>query len=176
MKKDAPLPLPAEVLQQYGRTMLAVQVLERMLAMLVVTVTRRKSKRTVLDGGLEEALDRVAKRMEHAFHKASATELAKLLPQDFDESLLGAILELLPVRNRLAHLYLAQQLLNRGTDDPVVELRGMQERFEAVAGRINTVQREAASSFPPIEVPTELREAVRKKALPLFFGNASDEG
>ncbi len=48
--------------------------------------------------------------MSHVFQRASASELRNMLPADFDAALLAEIEELIPIRDRLAHRYLVEQL------------------------------------------------------------------
>jgi hypothetical protein len=92
--------IPAVVLQHYGATMLAVQAFERSLALHAMTLTREKSQRILTnEDELRRALAKIANRIGHAFQRASASEMRKLLPADFDPSLMSEMVELIPVRN-----------------------------------------------------------------------------
>jgi hypothetical protein len=128
----------------YGATMLEVQVWELALATLRFAVEvdpSRKPKK------LERELARSIKRSWHFYRKATATENLKSL-QDVeyqDEELLAEVETLIPIRTRLAHRYLRENLnamkAAQGAGEPIVgaiflELYGFTLQFKASMERM----------------------------------------
>ncbi len=166
-----------DVLQRYALTMLEVQIFERVLALLAVTLDRKGSERAVKDAaGLKRALDRIEPRMIHVFQRASASELRKMLPVDFDAALLAEIEELIPIRDRLAHRYLVEQLTSevgspQGLNPQATfELAALSTRFHEATGRLIAAVRAAMLSMHSPYAPPEVRELLQQFALPMIFG------
>lgn len=93
----------------YGATMLGVQVWELSLATLRFAIEvdpSRKPKK------LEREMARSIKRSWHFYRKATATENLKSLQgaEYEDEELLSEVEMLIPIRTRLAHRYLRENL------------------------------------------------------------------
>ena len=96
-------------LAMYGVTMDAAQFLEYRLAVLyglieLRTLTRRQKNP-------EKAMERAFKRIQHAFQKASASELRRLLKEQVDDGMLDKVSPLIKLRDRLAHRYLREQYI-----------------------------------------------------------------
>jgi hypothetical protein len=128
----------------YGATMLEVQVWELALATLRFAVEvdpSRKPKK------LERELARSIKRSWHFYRKATATENLKSLQgsEYEDDELLTELEALIPIRTRLAHRYLRENLniikATKGAGEPIVaaiflELYGFTLRFKASMERM----------------------------------------
>jgi len=131
--------MPAEVQQasksltQYALAMQGAQFLEFKLAILwnliETDLTPRRPK------NIEKAFRPIARRVRHAFQKASASELRKNLEGKVDNDLLEQVSELITVRDRLAHRYLRDQFV---LPAPVYGQR-MYDEMEELIGAFNAV-------------------------------------
>lgn len=107
--------LPEEVqwatqsLAMYGVTMDAAQFLEYKLAVLYGLIELRKLSRRQKNP--ERAMEQASKRIQHAFQKASASELRRLLKGQVDDQVLDKLSPLISLRDRLAHRYLREQYI-----------------------------------------------------------------
>jgi hypothetical protein len=94
-------------LAQYGMAMQAAQLLEFKLAVLwnliETDLTPRRPK------NIERAFRPIAKRVRHAFQRATASELRRNLEGKVDDELLGEVTRLIKIRDRLVHRYLHEQ-------------------------------------------------------------------
>jgi hypothetical protein len=107
--------LPEEVqwatqsLAMYAVTMDAAQFLEYKLAVLYGMIELRALSRRQTNP--EKAMKQAFKRIQHAFQKASASELRRLLKGKVDDGMLDAVSPLIRLRDRLAHRYLREQYI-----------------------------------------------------------------
>lgn len=169
-------PLPAEVLQKYGETMLAAQAYERTLALHVLALSRKPSGRRAKDlAGLTRAIDKILGQAEHAFQRGTASKHRDLLPADFDATARTELEQLIPVRNRLAHRYLIEQLAIPpvgGSHPAVSELEDMYAKFMAANDRLMGLHNCLMARRPkPESMPEEYRALLTRTAEALYFSN-----
>ncbi len=173
MPDDLPLPLP--LLSQYGLTMLHIQFFERGLALHAMTLTRKSSTRQLKSPeAIAQALDRMQRRIEHMFQKASVSELRNMLPDDFDPELFAEIEALIPIRTRVAHRYLLECLAHRDQDPlgarATAELATHSNQFRDVTGRLDAAQAALMATLPTPDAPSELRELIEQIVTPTMKG------
>jgi hypothetical protein len=166
MSPKLPIEFPVDVFGQYGLTMLNVQVFERMLALAVLTGSAGSQSQIADAARLDRALERMSRKITHAFQRATAKELRGLLPADFDPALVAEIEALIPVRDRLAHRYLVERLGNdsspRRQGEARAELDAMGNRFHAVS--------QTMASRPRARVPPEFTSLLLQRLPSLVFG------
>lgn len=96
-------------LAMYGITMDAAQFLEYKLAVLYGVIEMKALSRRRRNP--DKTMERAFKRVEHAFQKASASELRRLLEGKVDDGMLDKVAPLIKLRDRLAHRYLREQYM-----------------------------------------------------------------
>lgn len=97
----------------YGAVMLAVQSFERNLATLALILNRSHRMRQLRTREeIARALQRTMNRSLDAYQRSSAKALRNKLPDDFDVELLLEIEGMLEWRDRLAHRYLLETLVD----------------------------------------------------------------
>jgi hypothetical protein len=173
------------VFECYGRTMLTVQVFEQALATVVVAFkVKEKPTKHSTKRQFERGLKRRLREYTHAFQKASASELRKMLPEGFDPQLTAEIEQLVDKRDALAHRYLnarlahdrkpAEGVFKRGTLDQLIELA---VDFAAITQKLTEVRTALAVSLPKDENrPDWLRDFYAELAPRVMFGKSGEEG
>jgi hypothetical protein len=159
------------VVMLYGATMMAVQTFERSLATLVLVLGVKKRSPKTPERAARKFVQAI-KRSLHIYQRASAAELRDKLPDDFDAELMADIELLIDLRDRLAHRYLLEKIVDRTTFQPgtALELIGFGREF----GRVEKVLRQryeaVVASFSTDETPNRLAELVESLARPVMFG------
>jgi hypothetical protein len=149
------------VLRAYGMTMLRVQLFERNLAALVAALERGKLGRSRDFKSAERFaahLDKLTSKMVDLFQRASAKRLLNMLPADFDPALGAEISALIPWRDRLAHRYLFEKLVEGPPGS----------RFQPDTMRDRTLGRVA--EFPESQASPEMREEIESRVRAIVLG------
>ena len=154
------------VMASYGRTMLAVQAFEQVLAAAVMiaqlraSIDRRQVDQKLSAKTLERRLARYAKRTNHLFHHASAAELRNELRGKFDQTLLDHLDPLIEWRDFLAHRYLFARIADHGIaakltlkQSPIDELAELALAFQDAAKRVDAVVQSMTDDLPKIAKP-----------------------
>ncbi|HEV2974522.1 MAG TPA: hypothetical protein VGX69_05940 [Solirubrobacteraceae bacterium] len=165
-------------LTMYGATMLSVQAFERSLAALTLALGAKpwKTKPFKSPEHMHRYLGRLFSRIAHAFQKASAAELRKMLPAGLDPDLVAEIDGLIKWRGRLAHRYLIEKMvLGAGglsfKPGVPVELLRVSQQFAATGKKVTDLLQSTIASWPQLEdTPPEVIAMFSSFARPLMFG------
>lgn len=174
-----PAAIEVGVILAYGGAMWQVQIFERNLALLALTLEKRRWRRRRFKtrAQFHDYLEGLLDRTVNAFQRATARQLRALLPE-IDPQLLAALESLFAQRDRLAHRFLVEAtILDRG-DGPrlrpaaIGELIELTQRFQATALELHA---RAAARIPelPIEgdVPEGVEEAFEDIARAMMLGD-----
>jgi hypothetical protein len=119
-------------------------------------------------------LRKLLKRAVHRFQRASASELRKLLPEDFDPDLLPVIERLIESRDRLAHRYLLEKIVDRPNHRFAIgtpaELAALGSEFVEVTKHLAAKYEAIIASWPKGDVAEEVREYLESLARPVMCG------
>jgi hypothetical protein len=140
-------------LAQYAMAMQQAQLLEFKLAVLWNLIETDLTPRQPRNIG--KAFRPIAKRVQHSFQRATASELRKNLEGKVDDELLEEVSRLITVRDRLAHRYLHEQYV---LPPPAFgqrmyeELQGITAGFNAVNALVDVeTDRVAKAKLPEDE-------------------------
>ena len=98
------------------------------------------------------------------FQRAYTKRLLDLLPGDFDATMRSEVEALLPIRDRVAHRYLFEEL-----DEWAARFRaGFEKLHDAANARL--------AELPGGEAPPELREAIERNVRAILLGERTKPG
>jgi hypothetical protein len=169
----------AIVLSEYGRVMQGVQAFEQTLAVLILTLEIRPGQTRTYDtpAAFQRHLRRLLKRYTHIFQRASASELRRELPDDFDEGLAADIERAVKWRDVLAHRFLlervapdgngAEGMFRRGT---LAKLGGLAKDYHTLNARLLAAQQASVSSRRKGDGPEWMRDLFAELARPVMYG------
>jgi hypothetical protein len=162
----------------YGALMQGVQIFEGTLASLALLVETDPEK--VSNASLKRQLKAAIKEGVHAFQKGSPAASRNRLEGKIPDELYREIDALVPHRNRLAHSFLIQQLVDTaegprfrpGTALQIIEYA---QRFGAVNRRLGEEMKQLAAGPPgaPAEIAPLIDQLSRAIVLDGADGNAA---
>jgi hypothetical protein len=156
-----------------------VQVFEQALARISLVLDAGLSSRRRFKTA-EQADVHFQKTLQQVLHRhqrASASELRKMLPDDFDQELKSEIDALIKWRDLLAHRYLVWRIGgNCGGSDwsSIEELLTVAKDFVAVTRRLQDAFDIASAGWPECETSSAVREFTANLTQPIMFGNPGE--
>jgi hypothetical protein len=136
-------------LGQYALAMQGAQFLEFNLGVLWSLIDTEIKPREAPPKNLAKAMGPIMRRVEHAFQKASASDLHRRLEGKIDSALHNEIGRLIKVRDRLAHRYLREQYALAPPifgDRMFQELQDLAAEFDQLNARIREATETVASA------------------------------
>lgn len=166
------------VLSLYGSTMMGAQAFEQTLAALSIAleIAAHPKPPSQTAAAFYRRTGKAITRAWHRFQRASASELRKLLPEDFDSELMRDIEIMIDWRDLLAHRYLLKKVVDepdrRFAADTPAELLQVARQFADLNQRLNAELGETIEILPKGDTPKEVRDLFVSMARPLMFGEA----
>ena len=173
-----PVAIDMGVILAYGTTMMQVQVFERNLAVLVLALESKpwRNRKFKSEQHFRDYMGKLITRTINTFYKATARQLRKRLPDDFDSELLAEIEPLIDWRDRLAHRYLLESMILRGNPGPrlkpeaFAELIEVGKAFQATAARLQERMLARIGEFPQSDMPEGARDVFTSLARTMMLG------
>jgi hypothetical protein len=176
--QDKPLSPMQLVMGTYGATMFQIQIWEFNIASLA-NAAHTPIGPAASPAAAERQSRRGFERIVHLTQRATATEMRNLLhtaPTPVEPSVIDEISELIPLRDRLAHRYLREELINPRagfTFSPsvqqAVDLSGFSDQFRACSATMEAETRRILGLHGPEPTPDEVLPLVMEKFAPLLF-------
>ncbi len=166
------------VILAYGTTMMQVQVFERNLAVLVLALESKpwRNRKFKSEQHFRDFMGKLITRTINTFYKASARQLRRRLPADFDSELLAEIEPLIDWRDRLAHRYLLESMIlgggagSRLKPEAFAELIQIGKAFQATAARLYERLLVRIEEFPQSDMPEGARDVFTNLVRTMMLG------
>jgi hypothetical protein len=167
------------VMLAYSGAMMQVQVFERNLAILVLTMEAKPGRTQPFKSPeqFQTHVGRLITRSMNTFQKATARQLRNRLPKDFDPDLLAEIEPLIEWRDRLAHRYLYERMSipssgsgPRLKAEAFGELLDVSKHFQATAAKLHERMLARLAEFPKADVPEGVRDVFTALGRTMLLG------
>jgi hypothetical protein len=180
-ENDRPLPIHALVMGVYGATMFQVQVWEFNLAALT-NVALANATPAASPAAAQRRNKKSFDRIVHLTQKATAQWMRGKLenaPNKVQPAVIEEIAGLLKLRDRLAHRYLREELIdphaNFGLNakiDHALELQGFSARFQSCCGTVQAETQRLLAELGPEPLPEDVKPLIMATFAPLLFSQA----
>jgi hypothetical protein len=157
-----------EVMAIYGTLMLQVQALELSVAALSLIADLGRSS----GASIRRQIDAAHKRSRHAFHRDSLSASRDRLRGKIDDELFAEIEGLLPHRNRLAHRFLVERMIEaygstRFKPGTALEILEYARRFKSTGKKVQGEIRRQTQDLP--DAPDEVASVLDRFARSVVF-------
>jgi hypothetical protein len=159
-----------DVMAIYGTLMLEVQALELSVATLSLIVNLDPGRPS--GASIRRQIDAAYKRSRHAFHRGSLSASRDRLRGKIDDELFAEIEDLLPHRNRLAHRFLVERMIEaygstRFKPGTALEILEYARRFKSTGKKVQGEIRRQTQDLP--DAPDEIASVLDRFARSVVF-------